>query len=47
MENTISGVGGNKRGDVATRVAGSVKVIMGVAAVAVFNPYRSYIIRQA
>lgn len=47
IENTISGVGGKKSGEVATRVAGSHKTIMGIAAVAVFNPYRSYIIRQA
>ena len=47
VENTISGVGGKKSGDVASRVAGSHKTIMGVAGVAVFNPYRSYIIRQA
>lgn len=30
MQNTINGVGGSKSGDVATRVAGSVKVIMGI-----------------
>ena len=47
IENTISGVGGKKSGEVASRVAASHKTIMGVAAVAVFNPYRSYIIRQA
>lgn len=47
VENTISGVGGKKSGEVASRVAGSHKVIMGVAGVGVFNPYRSYIIRQA
>lgn len=47
IENTISGVGGKKSGEVASRVAASHKTIMGVAAVAIFNPYRSYIIRQA
>ena len=47
IENTISGVGGKKSGEVASRVAASHKTIMGVAGVAVFNPYRSYIIRQA
>ena len=47
IENTISGVGGKKSGEVASRVAASHKTIMGVAAVAVFNPYRSYIIGQA
>lgn len=47
IENTVSGVGGKKSGEVATRVAGSTKVIMGIAGVAVFNPYRSYILRQA
>lgn len=30
IENTISGVGGKKSGEVATRVAGSTKVIMGI-----------------
>lgn len=47
VENTINGVGGKKSGEVSSRVAGSHKVIMGIAGVAVFNPYRSYIIRQA
>ena len=47
IENTINGVGGKKSGEVASRVAASHKTIMGVAGVAVFNPYRSYIIRQA
>jgi len=50
IQNTIAGVGGldgNQSGAVATPVAGSKKVIMGVAGVCVFNPYRSYIIRQA
>lgn len=47
IENTISGVGGKKSGEVASRVAASHKTIMGVAGVGVFNPYRSYIIRQA
>ena len=47
IENTVNGVGGKKSGEVASRVAGSTKVIMGIAGVAVFNPYRSYILRQA
>lgn len=50
VQNTIAGVGGlagNQSGAVATPVAGSKKVIMGTAAVAVFNPYRSYILREA
>lgn len=47
VENTINGVGGKKSGEVSSRVAGSHKVIMGIAGVGVFNPYRSYIIRQA
>lgn len=47
IENTVSGVGGKKSGEVASRVAGSTKVIMGIAGVAVINPYRSYILRQA
>ena len=46
--NEVLGVGGRSGGDngvVSTPVAGGMMTIHGYAGVAVYNPYRSYIIR--
>ena len=49
MQNQVLGVGGRdglSSGPVSTPVAGSKLIIMGYAGVAVFNPYRSFILRE-
>ena len=46
--NEVIGVGGRSGGDsgvVSTPVAGSMMTIHGYAGIAVFNPYRSFILR--
>lgn len=49
MESYIKGVGGLtglESGEVSTPVAGAKRIMWGYSSLAVFNPYRSYIIRQ-
>jgi hypothetical protein len=49
MQSYIKGVGGLtglESGEVSTPVAGAKRVIWGYSSIAVFNPYKSYILRQ-
>jgi len=43
----MGGLSGTESGDVATPVAGSSYHLMGYSGVAVFNPYRSFILQQS
>ena len=45
ISNTLTGVG-FKSGEVATPVAGSKLIVSGYWGIAVFNPYRAFILRQ-
>lgn len=43
----VGGLNGLSSGEVASPVAGSKLIMWGYSSLAVFNPYRSYIIREA
>jgi len=43
----VGGLDGLSSGEVASPVAGSKKILWGYSGLAVFNPYRSYILREA
>jgi hypothetical protein len=43
----VGGLNGLSSGEVASPVAGSKLIAWGYSSLAVFNPYRSYIIREA
>lgn len=42
----VGGLDGRSSGEVASPVAGSKRIIWGYASIAVFNPYRSAILRE-
>lgn len=49
MQSYIKGVGGLtglESGEVSTPVAGAKRIMWGYSSLAVFNPYRSYVIRE-